>query len=179
VRSAIRRRDDNCGRDQSSFRARGTLLAASPVAYRGGMRVFVEGKPVPPEQIAPRAHNFGQLAAGQVTVDCLLEIPVAAVVAEFAGFYRDYAEDDRLHGDGDEPPFALELRRLGWPPLERVVGESPDLFARLAESTGYDLVLAVLPRHPEGAVYHVNEVVSVGVRGAKVEVAARAIVSRE
>jgi hypothetical protein len=88
---------------------------------------------VPGIRIAYRPMNFGQPIAGQVPIPWTMRLPVGEFCARMAQDYRrwitEMQDDLAKWGIDNEEDLDARLLRVGWPSLEALLRDHPDLGA--------------------------------------------------
>lgn len=90
----------------------------------------VDGNAVSLGRVSHRTFGFGEPAPGFVTRRYRVRIPVDELIQLFGAWYAGYAEDDRKFSDGDAIQVDLDLRAKGWPALDRLARDYPQLLSR-------------------------------------------------
>ncbi len=89
------------------------------------MKCVIGGEDVPSSELGLRDMNFGEPVPGLMPLGFELRPTLDEFVSACSEIYRDFADDDRVHGDPDEDSSLLDVRKLGWPPLETLIRSHP------------------------------------------------------
>lgn len=135
------------------------------------MEFSVNGSPAPRREIAIRDMNFGQEVPGASTSALIISVDMDEFIDSCSFIYRDFAEDDLVHGEPDEEDSLLEMRKVGWPSLkEAVISHSRTTERLFNRWMRFDLLCALLEssQMPGVANFVINDVASIEIEGNKI-----------
>jgi hypothetical protein len=90
----------------------------------------IEGCHVPGDRVIARPMNFGQPIAGEIPLRYALHVPIGEFCDRMDGQYRQCVvelQDDIAAYGADDEGVDVQVMRVGWPPLERLLREHTPL----------------------------------------------------
>lgn len=123
------------------------------------VRALVAGEIVPPELMT--VADGWHLGPPKSAIETFMEITRDAAVDAFEQYYTDYVNDGLLHPP-EEGTVEMQLSKVGWPSLKRLMAEQPKLYEAFIAETAYDFLIELLrsqSRNETGyALCHVDQV---------------------
>lgn len=138
--------------------------------------LFLQGCPLPPNEVAVRPLNFGQPYPTSPTREIRVLAGDEELLTRFAEFFADYLAEERLDPGALAPEDFARMQRLGWPGLDELLITERALLERVLRTAMYDLLVALVDGWPgRPARYVLNEVRGVHALTGKICIVAGAL----